>query len=225
MGSIEIPYWQVNVPPEQCTVTCPDFLRGISARDVEIISTPSAACHTLSWDEARTIVAAGRLDQFQRSPTQLRSYLAYAWGLRQQYGSPVSYLLQERLRWRADEPAQGAAPFVCPSDVKVMCNDWPYGIDDRIVHLVVWTKFALEENPVTDKLADETRTAIDRYVNKTFGELPKDSYIWFKNWRSLKSILQIEHFHVMLFDPPQEFVDRVTDGDVPQFRRAAKDGR
>jgi hypothetical protein len=43
--------------------------------------------------------------------------------------------------------------------------------------------------------------------------------IWFKNWASLKSIHAVEHFHVMLFDPSPEFIDRVTKGDVPLFKR------
>ena len=39
--------------------------------------------------------------------------------------------------------------------------------------------------------------------------------IWFKNWRSLKSINSVEHFHVMLYDPDPEFVNKITNGDVP----------
>lgn len=29
----------------------------------------------------------------------------------------------------------------------------------------------------------------------------------------------MEHFHVMLFDPSPEFIDKVTNGDVPLFKR------
>lgn len=39
--------------------------------------------------------------------------------------------------------------------------------------------------------------------------------IWFKNWKALKSVHSVEHFHVMLFDPPVGFVKEVTHGDVP----------
>lgn len=38
--------------------------------------------------------------------------------------------------------------------------------------------------------------------------------IWFKNWAALKSVDAVEHIHVMLLDPPVEFIDEVTDGDV-----------
>ena len=36
-------------------------------------------------------------------------------------------------------------------DIKIIYNDWPYGIDESIVHLCVWTKFPLdvdEQDPV-----------------------------------------------------------------------------
>jgi len=44
-------------------------------------------------------------------------------------------------------------------------------------------------------------------------------YVWFKNWNSLKSVKAVEHFHVMLFDPPLDFIQDLTDGDVPLSRR------
>ena len=37
-------------------------------------------------------------------------------------------------------------------NVKIIYNDWPYGIDKSIVHLCVWTKFPLdvdEKDPVS----------------------------------------------------------------------------
>ena len=56
-------------------------------------------------------------------------------------------------------------------DIKIIYNDWPYGIDKSIVHLCVWTKFPLdvdEKDPNGD-LTPEMRAKIDEYVNKAFG--------------------------------------------------------
>lgn len=106
-------------------------------------------------------------------------------------------------------------------DIKILRNDWPYGIDSRIIHLVVWTKFELQAGPVsssnpTGDLTPEARKQINDYVNKTFVSVcGKENVIWFKNWSSLKSIHAVEHFHVMLFDPNMEFVKRITGSDVP----------
>jgi len=63
-----------------------------------------------------------------------------------------------------------------PDDIKILYNDWPYGIDEKIVHLVVWTKFDLEDDPATDDLTPEARKEIDEYVNRTFcARLPSEN--------------------------------------------------
>ncbi|CAK7224849.1 hypothetical protein SEUCBS140593_005703 [Sporothrix eucalyptigena] len=216
------------MPVDQRTPTCPDFLRNLSAKDQRIVGTRQADFFVLSWPDVSAIVAANELDRFQRDPLALRRYLAYSWGLKQQYGSAVNFVLQERLSWSATELQERAAAtpkgsvpdFSRSDDVKVLCNDWPYGIDERIVHLVVWTKFPLTEDPATGDVTDATRAAIEAYVQATFvPQLSEENVIWFKNWRSLKSVLLVEHFHVMLFNPPADFITRVTNGDIPLSKR------
>ena len=115
-----------------------------------------------------------------------------------------------------------------PDDIRILYNDWPYGIDPRIKHLVVWTKFDLEtapvsaSNPVGD-LTPEARQAINGFVDKMFVRAcGKDSVIWFKNWSSLQSIHAVEHFHVMLFDPDPDFVRNITIGDVPLAEKVGR---
>lgn len=39
--------------------------------------------------------------------------------------------------------------------------------------------------------------------------------VWFKNWRSLKSVHAVEHFHVMIKDPDMDFIREITNRDVP----------
>ena len=53
-------------------------------------------------------------------------------------------------------------------DIKVLYNDWPYGLDEKIIHLVVWTKFDLEEDPATDDLTPKARKEVNDYVNENF---------------------------------------------------------
>jgi hypothetical protein len=87
-----------------------------------------------------------------------------------------------------------------------------------IVHLVVWTKFALEDDPATDDLTPRARKEIDDYVKQTFcSQISPSQVVWFKNWRSLKSVHAVEHFHVMLQNPNPnpKFVQDITGGDVP----------
>ena len=104
---------------------------------------------------------------FQRIPSDLRRYLAYNWELKKEYGSVMEFVLSKRLGWKEPILAKGK-PFESESDIKILYNDWPYGIDERIVHLVVWTKFDLEDDPETDDLTEQARKEIDDYVEKTF---------------------------------------------------------
>ncbi|KAK4147604.1 uncharacterized protein C8A04DRAFT_33774 [Dichotomopilus funicola] len=219
-----LPYWQVNIPPALRTAECPDFLRNVSDKDRGIISTPDSEYVADSWDVVKQKVAQNRLELFQRRPSDLRRYLAFTWKLRQDYGSIMNFILTHRLQW-APLPItpRGSRPFeAVDEDVKVLRNDWPYGIDKRIVHLVVWTKFALEEDPETGDLTDGARAKVDAYVRKAFAKLNPDHVVWFKNWAALKSVRSVEHFHVMLFDPDMDVVNEITHGDVPMCEKESE---
>lgn len=105
--------------------------------------------------------------------------------------------------------------------MKIIYNDWPYGVDSRIVHLCVWTKFPLPDDPETEfkSVMPEYRKLIEKYIEQTFHQkIPAEHVIWFKNWGSLKSIHSMEHFHVLLFDPDSDFIKEITNGDVPRSK-------
>ena len=170
MGSLTpLPYWQINVPPPLREELCPPFLQNLKPKDLSIISTPDSAYHILTWSEVQSIIRANAIDAFQRIPSELRRYFEYNYFLKQKYGSVMDFVLSERLKWTGVPVlAQGKTPFECPSDVKILWNDWPYGIDARIVHLVVWCKFELEDDEETGDLTVEARALVDRYVDETF---------------------------------------------------------
>src|SRR5436190_20330785 len=69
--SAPLEYWQVNVTPEQRTLTCPVFLRHMSAKDISILRTPDSEYRILSWDEVRDIIARNRIDVFLPVPSEL----------------------------------------------------------------------------------------------------------------------------------------------------------
>ena len=99
------------------------------------MSSPDAEYKILTWSEVQQIIADNRLDLFQRVPSDLRRYLEYNHGLKEEYGSVMEFVLKKRLRWTEPVGAEGR-PFEKESDLKILWNDWPYGIDERIVHLV-----------------------------------------------------------------------------------------
>ncbi|KAL9601771.1 MAG: hypothetical protein Q9219_002261 [cf. Caloplaca sp. 3 TL-2023] len=221
MAEGEIPYWRANVPKEQWPAECPEFLMNLSERDQKLVGRLDADYHRLTWPEVKQVIEENRLDRFVRVPSDLRRYLEYNFQLKKDYGSVMDFVVQERLKWPDLKP-QDAVPFNDPAtgDIKILYNDWPYGIDERIVHLVVWTKFDLPDDPETKELTAAMRQDIDAYVDRTFRRaVPEENVIWFKNWKALKSIHSVEHFHVMLFDPDPAFVEEVTHGDIPLSRK------
>ncbi|KAJ5232139.1 hypothetical protein N7468_005095 [Penicillium chermesinum] len=131
----------------------------------------------------------------------------------------MRFILKERLGWADGENAvlkPRGAPFEFDEDIRILYNDWPYGVDTDIIHLVVWTKFELPDDPATGMLTAEAHQAIEQYVQRTFGSrMAAEDLVWFKNWKSLKSVQAVEHFHVMLHQPDMEFVKEITGGDVP----------
>lgn len=168
MGSLEtIPYWHYNVSVDQKTAQCPTFLLHLSDKDRRIIGSPDADYVPLGWERVCAIIAANRLDLFQRVPSDLRRYKAFTHALAKRHGSVADFILKERLRWPEPIRPRGR-PFQCPDDIKIIRNDWPYGLDKRIVHLVVWTKFELCEDPTTGDLTDVARAEIDAFVSTTF---------------------------------------------------------
>ncbi|KAL8997299.1 MAG: hypothetical protein Q9169_003391 [Polycauliona sp. 2 TL-2023] len=237
MSEADIPYWRVNVPKEQWPAECPEFLLDLSERDQQLVDRHDKDYHRLTWPEVKKAIEHNELDRFVRVPSDHRKYLEYNAQLKKKHGSVMEFVLKERLQWTGLEQ-QDPAPFRDPAtgrcssidhvgqsvhtvvgDIKILYNDWPYGIDERIVHLVVWTKFDLPDDPDTQELTKEMRREIDEYVNETFCQLvPKENVIWFKNWKALKSIHSVEHFHVMLFDPDPAFIEQVTHGDEPLSR-------
>ena len=139
----------------------------MNAKDQEVLSTPQSDYSLMTWEELSGYVAKNRLDIFQRTPLDLRKYRAFNYKVIQQYGSIMNFIQTVKLKWPSPIVAKGAA-FEFDEDVCVQYNDWPYGIDPEVVHLVVWTKFSLEEAGVEGDLSDAERKRIDNYVEETF---------------------------------------------------------
>ncbi|PHH53355.1 N-acetylglucosamine-induced protein 1 [Ceratocystis fimbriata CBS 114723] len=210
-------WWNMNIPTTEHTVAVPIDLAGCSERDAALIGADESGYAPLSWEQCRAIVAANDLEAFSRSPLELRRYRRAMYALAATHGSVASFLANERIGWGEGEiKPHGTIPFETPEDYKIVYNDWPYGLDPRIVHLVVWTKFQLVEDPATGRLTALSAKQIDDFVGRTFrSRVPAENVIWFKNWSAIKSVQALEHFHVLMFEPDTDFIREITNGDRP----------
>ncbi|PVH98817.1 hypothetical protein DM02DRAFT_595362 [Periconia macrospinosa] len=194
-----LPFWLVNVPRDQWPAECPEYLRDLSEKDRRIIGTPDEEYRLLTWDEVKELIRLNQFDKFHRMPSDLRKYRYFTHRLIKEYGSIMNYMVNERLKWTSMTPKGRAFEF--DEDTTTLPNDYPYAISPSISHYVVWTKFELPDDPVTGLCTEESYREIDEFVRKTFGGRGgMEEVRWFKNWKALKSVHAVEHFHVMVWE-------------------------
>ncbi|KAK9462788.1 uncharacterized protein V1516DRAFT_671123 [Lipomyces oligophaga] len=161
-----------------------------------------------SWSRLVEIIGQNQLQLLGRLPSDLRKYLVWKSKIIKQYGSVVNFMFQDRLHWGPEKELavpKGINLFEYRSDYKILMNDFPYGFEDGIIHIVVWTKIMIPKLADAADLTEIAREQLQRFVECTFQDplemLPKD-ILWFKNWAALMSIREIDHFHVLLNRPP-----------------------
>ncbi|RDW65417.1 hypothetical protein BP5796_10109 [Coleophoma crateriformis] len=160
-----------------------------------------------SWDELKEIIAQNRLEVLKRKPSDLRRYMAWSASTNAQYGSMTNYLLAHRLPQSWGRPPftpSSLVPFEDKSDYSILVNDWPYGLEKGISHIVVWSRTPIETDEKTGDVTDLSRARIQDFIKRTFMDsLSEDGnkrVMWFKNWVALQSVRSLEHIHVLVRD-------------------------
>lgn len=95
-------------------------------------------------------------------------------------------------------------------------------MEPNITHLVVWVKSTLEDTK-TENLMQGAEQKIESFVSNMFcklGGIERDDVVWFWNCKGLKTVLAVEHFHVLVHNASRTFLDEITKGDVPVTERA-----
>ncbi|KAI9167424.1 N-acetylglucosamine-induced protein 1 [Paramyrothecium foliicola] len=174
------------------------------------------------WEELKTIIATNNLSVLKRKPSDLRRYIKWTTEIKAEYGSMTQYILAKRLPsswgWPPFSVASSIA-FADPTDYHVLLNDWPYGLEPNITHLVVWSRTGIPVDNVNGDLTPESRALVDSFVKRYFvdvlGQGGEDRVMWFKNWVSLQSVRTLEHVHVLVRDVDDDILERWT-GERPK---------
>ncbi|KAF9077468.1 hypothetical protein BDP27DRAFT_1208474 [Rhodocollybia butyracea] len=134
---------------------------GTPTRDELLVHYPAK----FTWDQLKTFVNSGQLFSdlglLKRDKKLQQRYNVWAVGIKQEYGSMVSYLLNHRLQWgKLDtlsllpssfsfdiEESRGddVPPPYFTADtpykyISIIQNDWPYSVPPEIEHTLIWTK-------------------------------------------------------------------------------------
>lgn len=183
-----------------------------------------------TWENLKEIVATNKLEKLVRWPSDTKRYMKWTADTKKEYGSIINFVARERLRWTPKSTPEGGLtfdyespiPFQNINDYKTLPNDWPYGLDQGISHIIVWLKNRLEIQPPPGDLTPAAKAQVNAFIDKEFvqplaqltGE--SDNVIWFKNWVALQSVPGIDHVHVLLRNVPKSIIDaKWTNGEQP----------
>lgn len=151
----------------------------------------------------------------KRVPSDLKRYIKWTAETKAQYGSMTQYLLANRLPKSWGQPPfspESDVPFDKESDYKVLLNDWPYGLESNITHIVVWTRTFIATDDDKGDMTPESRALVKAFVKRYFidslGEGGEDKVLWFKNWVALQSVRALEHIHVLVRDVDDDMLER-----------------
>ena len=208
--------------------------------DREVLSITDEDFHFQSWSDLQKIIAENNLSVLKRKPSDLKRYMAWSHATKSKYGSIPEYIMQQRLHWTPLPESttktgpkfsvKNTTPFADDADYTILPNDWPYGLEPGIHHLVVWTKNRLESEPTRGDVTPNSQRQIEDFVQWKFvdriaelqkqgiisGSNPKDKVQWFKNWTALQSVPGMEHIHVLLRDIPTDLLLKSwTKGEGP----------
>lgn len=142
----------------------------------------------LSWSACREAVSGNRLEVLGRSVSQQRAYVSFVEEMQRKHGSVAAYLLASKFGVEAagdgEEPQYGG-----PDRLVLSLNDFPYHYEAGILHYILWKLgSALTEEEIK---AAELRLLQD-------GDIAAVDSMWYINPVHLKSVLQIEHAHILL---------------------------
>lgn len=197
----------------------------LTSIDRALLAMKDSDFHRITWSDLTHIIHANQLEELKRLPSDLRRYLAWSHKVKKQYGSITNFVVQERLQWKPLPQPQGResgpvefqhhspTPFAYPRDYAILINDWPYGFEEGILHLIVWTKTRIAVDDHRGDVTDESRKVIVAFVERCFvSELEGgwDNVLWFKNWVSLQSVRGVDHVHVLVRGVPGDVLERWT---------------
>lgn len=215
-GVSDSPFQLTDIDRKQLSISNEDY-QPHTWKDLEQIVGKISSWREELKGPSLTTAARNDLSALKRRPSDLRRYMKWTSETLARYGSITNYLCQERLNWEPlpavndDSSSQfdfrNAVPFADPADYKILLNDWPYGLDLGITHLVVWLKTPISVDEATGDLTASSRELIDSFVATTFIRRLGGSngrVLWCKNWAKLQSVRSVEHFHVFVKDIPED---------------------
>jgi len=139
----------------------------------------------LSWSEIQTFVKAGEYHLLGRTKEDFIIYKEWHKKILLEYDSMTDYILHTMFHYDVIEnnnKKRAELKDDLPKQVFLRLNDFPYSLEDDIVHHILWYS---------------TSTIPKKEIeNILMSQLPCCEYLYFENPVHLRSIRSIHHLHV-----------------------------
>ncbi|KAJ5736427.1 uncharacterized protein N7483_001552 [Penicillium malachiteum] len=216
----------------------------LSETDRAVLRAPQEDFPLHTWEEMKAIIgehysfeyieqtdhSAGRdMSLLRRTPLDLFNYIRWTLEAQRQDGSVLEFIIKNRLPWEPEchesgtvFPYSNPTPFTDPSDFCIRRNDWPYAMEEGMVHLVAWSKTPIATDDHGDPSPASCKAIAD-FIERMFSEHVKrgkyagDNLQWFRNRTKWQSVRSLDHIHLVLRDVNETFVTRITgqgSGDI-----------
>lgn len=154
---------------------------------------------SLSWADCKEIVAKDRLELLGRSHAQHAIYHSFMANVTDKYESVADFLLESKFQLPvATDQISGKLRAEVggdtPDRLVLAINDFPYHYEKGIVHYVLWK---IGSSLIDSEIIEAQRSLLE---DKQIGAADA---CWYVNPTNLKSILTIDHAHILLYIPSQ----------------------
>ncbi|CEP24543.1 Uncharacterized protein YPL067C [Cyberlindnera jadinii] len=175
----------------------------------EIISS-----NVITWERATRIVETNQLGELYRDQRTTDKYRVFKESCIANGESVVQFIVKHRLQWvsngQVDVQPSSTRLFANENDVCFIPNEFPYNFSKDITHLVVWSKLRIpcDPNSSIGDVSPRTRCVIDKFIHRNFVEqlgMCDEDVLWFRNFPSLQSVVELSHVHVLLRNFPDAF--------------------
>jgi hypothetical protein len=105
-------------------------------------------------------------------------------------------------------------PLSDSKDYLILRNDWPYGLEPGLFHIVVWSKHRLpvdwnNDGALTPGGHKMVEDFVHKHITEPLGAVGEDKVIWFKNYGSTSSIRTVDHMHVIVRGVEQSELNKI----------------
>jgi len=147
----------------------------------------------MEWNEVKNIINTNKLEFLGRNEEQQKVYEEFRQDILLKYENVSQYLYITKFNFNSNiNNNNNKLIAIRPDNIDInktylYLNDFPYNFNNNIKHYVLW------------KLSLITKEEVDEVAKKLVQDMSAIDYCTYINPPALKSVLDIEHGHILIY--------------------------